>query len=218
MALEPGCGKAGDGGIDGIERRQKIPDQNELGGARQRLKGRKAFRLWQVAADQFGNPRQRNAPAHRRNAAAEQGQALPTADEQAGERDQKQFGPVALCRPLGTGDVIRRGVLHRSRGVPPQPHALRGFPLGLADIEPLRFGALAPVDARRRVARFVLAELPECLALADTPTAVHALCHSDRDALRSNKKRRKDGGGLFCAVAQRAGRCGTARQKPDTGT
>src|SRR6516165_2935843 len=40
MTFETSRGKARDRGIDGIERRQKVANQDKLGGARQGLKGR----------------------------------------------------------------------------------------------------------------------------------------------------------------------------------
>jgi len=44
---------------------------------------------------------------------------------------------------------MRRAIFHGGGGVAPQPDALRRFPLGLADIETLRFRAFAPIDALR---------------------------------------------------------------------
>src|SRR5271169_6229090 len=62
MPFEPGAGKAGERRIDRVERRQKIADQNQLAGARQRLEGGEASRLGPLA-DQLDDPRQGNAPA-----------------------------------------------------------------------------------------------------------------------------------------------------------
>ena len=200
--LSPARGKAGDGGIDRVERRQEVADQDELAGARQRLEGRQAVRLVGIAADQLGDPRQRDAAVHRRDAAAEQGQPLAAADEEARQRDQQQLGAVAFRRPLRAGEYIRRAVIHRGRGIAPQPDALRRFPFGFADIEPLRLGALAPIDARGRVAGLVLAELPEGLALADPAAAVHPLRDGHGDPLGGDQKRRQNGGGLLGPIAQ----------------
>src|SRR6185503_3017120 len=82
-------------------------------------------------------------------------------------------------------------------GVAPQPHALRGFPFGLAYIKPLRFRALAPIDALRSVARLILAELPEGLALADAAAAMHALRDRRGDAVGGDKQWRQRSGRLF---------------------
>src|SRR5205814_618310 len=135
VALEPGGGKAGDYRIDCVERRQKVTDQDELAGARQRLECRQTVRLRRIATNQLGDPCQRDATVHRRDAAAEQRQALAAADEKARESDEQKFRPIAFSRPFGTRQIIRRAVLHRGRGVAPQPDALCGLPLGFADIE-----------------------------------------------------------------------------------
>src|ERR1700759_1860669 len=42
MALQPRRGKAGDCAVDGVSRRQEIPDEHQLRRTRQRLEGRKA--------------------------------------------------------------------------------------------------------------------------------------------------------------------------------
>src|SRR4029077_19755109 len=90
VALEAGGGKAGDRRIDRVERRQEITDQDELAGARQRLECRQTIGLGRIAADQLCNPRQRDATVHRRYAAAEQGQTLTAADEQARQSDEQE--------------------------------------------------------------------------------------------------------------------------------
>ena len=174
-----------------------------------RGKGSKAGRLsppWGLAADQLDHPRQRNAPVHRRDAAAEQGQALAAADEEARQRDEQQLGTIAFRRPFRAGEVMRRAVVHRGGGVAPQPDTLRGFPLGFADIEPLRLGALAPIDAGCRIARLVLTELPECLALADAAATMHPLRDGHGDPLSGNEKRRQHRSSLLRANAQRGRR------------
>src|SRR5439155_2913174 len=83
--------------------------------------------------------------------------------------------------------------------------------------EPLRLGALAPVDAGRRVAWFILAELPEGLALTDTPASMHPLSNGDGNPLGSDEERRQRGRGLLRPVAQRGGGRGSARQQPRAG-
>src|SRR6202048_3390630 len=109
---------------------------------------------------------------------------------------------------------MRRAIFHGGGGVAPEPDALRGFPLGFADIEPLRLGALAPVDARGSVAGLVLAELPECLTLAHSAATVSPLCDRYRDPLRGDEKRRQDRGGLLGAIAERdGGRSAPARPR-----
>ena len=70
VAFEPGGGKAGDRCIDRVERRQEVANQDELARARQRLEGGQAVRFRRLATDQLGNPRQRDVPVHRRDAAA----------------------------------------------------------------------------------------------------------------------------------------------------
>src|SRR5580693_3900794 len=217
MALEPRRGETGDCAVDGFGRRQEIPDEYELCRARQRLEGGQAGTIGLIAIDQLGDPRQCNPSADRGHAAAEHGEALAAADEEARQRKEKQLGTVALGWPLGARHVIGRSVIHRRRGVPPQPYALRRLPFGFADIKPLRLGALAPVDAGRRVARFILAELPEGLPLANTPASVHALSDGDGYPLGRDEERRQHGRGLLRPVAQRGGRRGAARQKPRAG-
>src|ERR1700757_1023724 len=98
VALEPGSGKAGNRRIDRFERRQEVTDQNQPAGARQRLETRPTVGRGGIAADQLGNPRQRDATVHRRNAAAEQRQALAAADEKARESDEQEFRPTTLFR------------------------------------------------------------------------------------------------------------------------
>src|SRR6185437_7500563 len=87
----------------------------------------------------------------------------------------------------------------------PQPHALRRFPFGLAYVEPLRFRAFAPIDALRRIAGLILAELPEGLALADAAPAVHALGNRRRHAIGGDQKRRQRGCRLFPAMLKDSG-------------
>src|SRR6202030_1153624 len=127
MALEPRRGETGDCAFDGIRRRQEIPDEYELCRARQRLEGGQAGTIGLIAADQLGDPRQCNPSADRGHAAAEHGEALAAANEEARQRNEKQLGTVALGGPLAAGHETRRGVAHRAGGAPPQPHALRSF-------------------------------------------------------------------------------------------
>src|SRR6202043_3827156 len=63
----------------------------------------------------------------------------------------------------------------------------------------------------------VLAELPEGLALADTPASVPPLSDGDGNPLGCDEKRRQDGRGLLRPVAQRGGRRGAARQETGAG-
>src|SRR5580693_2822928 len=207
MALQPRRGETGDCAVDRFGRRQEIPDEYELCRARQRLEGGQAGTIGLIAADQLGDPRQCNPSADRGHAAAEHGEALAAANEEARQRKEKQLGTVALVWPLGARHVIGRSVIHRRRGVPPQPYALRRLPFGFADIKPLRLGTLAPVDAGRRVARFILAELPEGLPLADAPASVHALSDGDGNPLGRDEERRQHGRGLLRPVAQPGGAC-----------
>ena len=65
---------------------------------------------------------------------------------------------------------------HRGRGVAPQPDALRRLPFGLAHEQTLATSPICRQSMRLGgVAGVVAAELPEGLALADAPPAVHAL-------------------------------------------
>ena len=107
MAVEAGAGKAGERRVDGLERRQKIADQHQLAGARQRLEGGQA-RLAVPACPRAISSTTRDSamrPLDRRHAAAEQGQPLAAAHQQARQRHQQQFGALALGRPVGAGDV-----------------------------------------------------------------------------------------------------------------
>ena len=198
--------------LNALERRQKIADQHQLPGARQRLESRQsAFGVASpgrrsISCDQ---PAQRDAAGHRRDAAAEQRQPLAAAHQQARQRHQDQFGPVALGRPVAAGDIPGRAVIHRGGRIAPQPYALRRLPFGFADIEALRLGAFAPVDAGGGVARLVLAELPECLALPDPAAAVHALRHGRGDPLGGDQQRRQR--------ARRSARRGRAAAPPPDG-
>src|SRR5262249_50056652 len=65
--------------------------------------------------------------------------------------------------------------------------------------------ALAPVDARQRVASFVAAKLPEGLTLADTAATVHALRHGRGDSLGRDQQRRQRRGKLLRPMLQRGG-------------
>ena len=154
MALEPGAGETRrQRALIALERRQEIADQNKLPGARQRLEGRQAVRCGGLAR------RARSAATSRVSATRpvigaiplpSKVSALAAAHQEARQRDEDQFGAVAFGRPSRAGDITGRGVVHRRRGVAPQPYALRRLPFGLADIKPLRLGAFAPIDARRR--------------------------------------------------------------------
>src|SRR5271165_3373602 len=201
MALEPGGGEVSDCRVDRVERREEVADQHELAGARQGFERRQAVRFGQLQADQLDHPRQRDAPVHRRDAAAEQGQAFAATDQKAGERDEQEFGAIAFCWPFRAGEVIRRAVVHRGGGVAPQPDTLCSFPLGFADIEALRLGTLAPIDARCRVALLVLAELPEGLALADAAATMDPLRDGHRDPIGRDKERRQHRSGLLRPIA-----------------
>src|SRR5205814_7300120 len=112
-----------------------------------------------------------------------------------------------------------RAVIHRGRGVSPQPDALRCLPFCLADVKALRFGALAPIDTSCGIARLILPELPEGLALPDPTSAMHPLRHGCCDPLGRDQQRRQNGGGLLGAVsqtgAQRTGGAQPSGQAPD---
>jgi hypothetical protein len=54
------------------------------------------------------------------------------------------------------------------------------------------------------LARLVLAELPERLALTHAPAAVHALRHRDGDTLRFHEQRRQLSRQLLGVMTQRA--------------
>ena len=99
MPFEPGAGKAGERGIDRVERRQKITDQNQLAGARQWLEDGEASGLGPLG-DQLDDPRQRNASADWGYAASEQSQPLAAAHQQARQCHEQQFGAIALGRPM----------------------------------------------------------------------------------------------------------------------
>src|SRR6185369_8619554 len=152
--------------------------------------------------DELHEPAQRDAAAHRPDAAAEQRQPLAAAHQQARERDQDQLSAVAFRWPTGIGDISGRAVIHRGRRVAPQPDALGRLPFGLADVEALRFGALAPIDTSCGIARLVLAELPEGLALPHPPPAMHSLCDGGGDSLSRDQQRRQNGSRLLRPVAQ----------------
>ena len=120
MALEPGAGECATAALMRVERRQKIADQHQLPGARQRLEDRHAGAAALAAPGRRSisshQPAQRDPAGHRRDAAAEQGQPLAAAHQEARQRDQDQLGPVALGRPVGAGDIAGRAVIHRGRG------------------------------------------------------------------------------------------------------
>ena len=50
-----------------------------------------------------------------------------------------------------------------------------------------------------------MAELPECLTLADPAATVNPLCDRYRDPLSGDQKRRQDRGRLLGAIAERDG-------------
>ena len=54
--------------------------------------------------------------------------------------------------------------IHGRREVGPQPDRVRRLPFALAHVEMIRARRAAPVDETRRIARMILAELPERLA------------------------------------------------------
>src|SRR5207248_7229782 len=103
------------------------------------------------------------------------------------------------------------GVLHGRRAVAPQPDAGSGLPLGLAHEEVAAARALAPVDLARAVAVAIGPILPEGVALADAPPAVHALDHRGGDAVGRNHERRQRAGELKGTVE--GGRLGHATLK-----
>src|SRR6185437_4530766 len=197
MPAQSRSGKATDQRVDLVERRQQVTDHHRLAVARQRLEARKS--RWLARSSQRQRePAQYRAAGRWWQAGPEQRDTLAAADEQRRKREQQQIGAIALRRQLRS-----RGIVHRGRGVAPQPYALGSLPFRLADVEPHRFRALAPVDARYRIARLVLAELPERLASADAPPAVHALRHGGRDTLGLDQQRRQRRRELFGAVLER---------------
>src|SRR5205814_10642096 len=199
MTLEPGTGELRNGRMNRFERRQKIAYQYQLAGPPQRLEDRQppSCRRRILMLDQLHEPAQRDTAAHRRDTAAEQRQPLATAHQETRERDQDQLGAVAFRRPTGIGDIPGRAVIHRGRGVSPQPDALRCLPFCLTDVKALRFGALAPIDTSCGIARLILPELPEGLALPDPTSAMHPLRHGCYDPLGRNQQRRQNGGRLL---------------------
>ena len=64
---------------------------------------------------------------------------------------------------------------------------------------------MPPVDAGDRIARHEAAELPETVALADTPPAVHALRHRGGDPLGGDQQRRQAGAKRLGAPGVRRG-------------
>src|SRR5262249_17436495 len=117
--------------------------------------------------------------------------------------DEEQFGAVALARPRRARKVFGRAIAHRPRCVAPQPDALRRLPFGLAHIQALRFRALTPIDAGRRAAGLILAELPARFAPAHPAATVDAWRHSGGAALGGDEQRRQRRGGLLGAMPQR---------------
>ena len=105
-----------------------------------------------------------------------------------------------------------RAVGHRRRAVGPQPDALGRFPLLVAQEQLRGARRLAPVDAAGGVARLVGAELPEGLADADPPAAMHALGDGRGDALGGDQQRRQPVGQALGALALR--RSGSRRVAP----
>src|SRR3546814_15435187 len=91
-----------------------------------------------------------------------------TAHQQHREGGDQQVGTLALALVVAVG-----GPAHGGRGVAPDPHRLRGFPLHLAHEHHVGLGRLAPVDRVRLVANVVVAVLPEGLALSDPRSEEH---------------------------------------------
>ena len=145
--------------------------------------------------DLGGEPAQRRAAGRRRPARTQQGHVLAAPDQQRDQGQQEQVPPFGLV-----GERRRRSIIHRGRRIPPQPHALRRLPFGLAHVNGLRLGRLAPVDRLCRIAGLVAAELPEGFSLADPTAAVDALRHGGRHPVSGDQKRRQHGRQLFGSV------------------
>ncbi len=141
---------------------------------------------------------------------------LAAAQQQHGQRQQQQLGALALDRQRS-----RRAPGHAGRGVAPQADGLRRLPLGLAHVGAAGAGGLPPVDAGDRLARHQLAVLPEAVAAAGAPAAVHALRHRAGDAVGLGQQRRQPGGqrlGLQPQPVARGGRpCGARSARSGAG-
>ena len=155
-----------------------------------RGKGRPGGRLSDPAASAASSSRAMRSTVARlaegRQIAAQQGHALAGAQQQRGQRQGQHLGPLALA-----GQAGRRMPIHGGAGIAPEPDALGRGPFGLAQEEPVGFRGLAPVDAGGGLARLILTELPEGIAGADAPAAMHALLDRGRHPQGGDQQRRQ---------------------------
>ena len=154
-----------------------------LGGVRRRVA--------RLVVQRLGDAAHRDAARGRPHAGAQHGHALAGIGQKAGQRQ----GQKLAAHRLGVG-VAQRRVLHRGRGVAPQPDAGRGLPFGLAHEQMPAARALPPVDLAGAVAVAIGPVLPERVALADPTPAVHALDHGRGHAIGRHHQGRQRSGEL----------------------
>ena len=122
---------------------------------------------------------QHEAPGARPLAGAEQRDPFARARHRAGEGEGQDLRHFLLGR-----QVALAGEAHGGGEVAPQEGGLRGRPFHLAQEQPVGLGRLPPVEPAQLIARIILAELPERLAAADAPAAMHALLDGRGNAPR----------------------------------
>ena len=193
VAAHPGARVMTNHRFDPVERIEPVRHQHHgaVRGQRhhRRQAGRRAALVERLFQPGLGDAAHRDASGDRSHAGAQHGDALAGIGQQARERQRDHL--AADC--LGV-EPAKRGVVHRGRGIAPQPDAGRGFPFGLAHEQMPAARALAPVDPAGAVAVAVGPVLPEGVALADPTPAVHALDHGRRDAVGRHHQRRQGTG------------------------
>ena len=181
MALHPALGMRAQHRLDRRQGREEIAHQHELGMARQ------------SAGPAAGSP----IRSHRPRRALARSRAMRSSVARLAEGGRSPPSSATRSPPRSSREAsarVRTSARSRLRGSPaaecqsidgagiaPEPDALGRGPFGLAHEEAVGFCRLAPVDARGGLARLVLTELPEGVAGADPPAAMHALLDGGRD-------------------------------------
>ena len=198
----PPRGVVPDHRLDVVQRIEPVGDQHDRAVRRQRQQRRQAGRRACRCAPRRTASRRCGAPRRGPRSAA-----CPSPARRRARRHRPAGSPapsvISSARTALVSMFLQRGVLHRRRGIAPQPDAGRGLPFGLAHEQMPAARALAPVDLAGAVAVAIGPVLPEGIALADAPPAVHALDHGRGHAIGRHHQRRQRAGQFQRAVKGR---------------
>ncbi len=177
--------------LDFRQRRQEVAEQDYSCMPRQPHVRGQPWTVGVGVGQCLGQPVQAGAAGQRTTVGFHQRHPLAAAQQQRRQCQQEQCRTLLLFHRRQ-----RRSPSHAGRRIVPEAHGLCCFPLGFPDEPPVRlrspgFGGLAPVDAGHRIAGDEGAELPETVARADTPSAMHTLRHRRGNPLGGDQQRRQ---------------------------